>query len=118
MLIDSTAEIRLQIVIASTSSKTITTAEINLKNRLPVLLDFKRETADCHLDQVGGGVGKVQEGFCGQRGRQVWMVIYSCTPKTPILEVVHFYRQLSISPCLRGPEFLNTADEAVQDIPR
>jgi len=26
-------------------------------------------------------------------------------------------RQLSTSPCLRGPEFLNTADEAVKDIP-
>ena len=28
------------------------------------------------------------------------------------------HRQLSTSSCLRGPEFLSTADEAVQDIPR
>ena len=79
------------------------------------------ETVNCHLDQVGergGGVGKVQEGFFGQRGHQVRMVVCSCIPKTSILEVVHFYRQLSTSPCLRGPEFLNTADEAVKDIPR
>ena len=29
-----------------------------------------------------------------------------------------FHRQLSTSSCLRGPEFLSTADEAVRDIPR
>ena len=28
------------------------------------------------------------------------------------------HRQLSTSSCLRGPEFLSTADEAVRDIPR